>query len=63
MSAIGGDNVTTTARARSGYPVNVRYPRELRETSTSPARARRRAGRCEIPLAQLADIQLVQGRR
>jgi Cu(I)/Ag(I) efflux system membrane protein CusA/SilA len=31
MSAIGGDNVTTTIEGRERYPVNVRYFRELRD--------------------------------
>ena len=31
MSAIGGENVTTTIEGRARFPVNVRYPRELRE--------------------------------
>ncbi len=31
MSAIGGENVTTTIEGRERYPVNVRYPRELRD--------------------------------
>ena len=31
MSAIGGENVTTTVEGRERYPVNVRYPRELRD--------------------------------
>ena len=31
MSAIGGENVTTTIEGRERYPVNVRYYRELRD--------------------------------
>jgi Cu(I)/Ag(I) efflux system membrane protein CusA/SilA len=31
MSAIGGMNVTTTVEGLERYPVNLRYPRELRE--------------------------------
>jgi Cu(I)/Ag(I) efflux system membrane protein CusA/SilA len=31
MSAIGGENVTTTIEGRERYPVNVRYMRELRD--------------------------------
>jgi Cu(I)/Ag(I) efflux system membrane protein CusA/SilA len=31
MSAIGGENVTTTVEGRERYPVNVRYFRELRD--------------------------------
>jgi len=30
QSAIGGMNVTTTVEGRGRYPVNIRYPRELR---------------------------------
>src|SRR6185503_19459789 len=29
-SAIGGENVSTTVEGRERYPINVRYPRELR---------------------------------
>ena len=31
MSAIGGENITTTIEGRERYPVNVRYLRELRD--------------------------------
>ena len=31
MSAVGGENVTTTIEGRARFPVNVRYPRELRD--------------------------------
>ena len=64
MSAIGGENITTTVEGRERYPVNLRYPRELREDVD-------RLGRvlvsvptpmgAQVPLAQLADIKLVQG--
>ncbi|HXK93192.1 MAG TPA: CusA/CzcA family heavy metal efflux RND transporter, partial [bacterium] len=62
VSAIGGENITTTIEGRERYPVNLRYPRELRDDIT---RLRRvlvptRTG-AQIPLAQLADIELVQG--
>ncbi len=64
MTAIGGENITTTVEGRERYPVNLRYPRELREDVD-------RLGRvlvpvptpmgAQVPLAQLADIKLVQG--
>lgn len=61
-SAIGGENVTTTIEGRERYPVNVRYPRELRD---EPARLARvlvaTPTGAQVPLAQLADIQVVQG--
>ena len=41
MSAVGGENVTTTIEGRERYPVNVRYPRELRDDLETP---RARAG-------------------
>ena len=31
MSAIGGENITTTVEGRERYPVNVRYARAFRE--------------------------------
>jgi len=32
QSAVGGMNLTTTVEGRERYPVNVRYPRELRDS-------------------------------
>ena len=61
-SAVGGENVTTTVEGRERYPVNVRYPRELRDNVDRLGRVLVAApGGAQIPLAQLADIQLVQG--
>ena len=31
MAAIGGENVSTTIEGRERYPINIRYPRELRD--------------------------------
>jgi Cu(I)/Ag(I) efflux system membrane protein CusA/SilA len=62
MTAIGGENVTTTIEGRARYPVNVRYPRELRD---DPERLGRvlvsTPTMAQVPLAQLADVRLVQG--
>ncbi len=62
MSAIGGENVTTTIEGRERYPVNVRYPRELRDDIDKLRRVLvpTPAGQ-QIPLTQLADIELVSG--
>jgi len=62
MSAIGGENVTTTVEGRERYPVNVRYPREFREDVEQLKRVLvpTMAGQ-QIPLVQLADIRLVSG--
>lgn len=61
-TAIGGENVTTTLEGRARYPVNVRYPRELRD---DPDRLDRvlvaTPTGAQVPLAQVADIQLAQG--
>ena len=62
MSAIGGENITTTIEGRERYPVNVRYSRELRDDLEKLKRVLvpTPAGQ-QIPLAQLADLQLVSG--
>ncbi|MBI3323617.1 MAG: efflux RND transporter permease subunit [Candidatus Omnitrophica bacterium] len=62
MSAIGGENVTTTVEGRERYPVNVRYARELRDDVEKLQRVLvpTMMGQ-QIPLAQLADIRLVSG--
>ena len=62
MSAVGGENVTTTIEGRARFPVNVRYPRELRDDIETlqgvlvmtPAGA-------QIPLAQVAKVESVIG--
>ena len=62
MAAIGGENVTTTIEGRERYPVNVRYPRELRDEPDKLARTLvPTMSGAQIPLSQLADIRLVEG--
>ena len=64
MSAIGGENVSTTVEGRERYPINVRYPRELRDDPDKLARVLvATMSGAQIPLSQLADIRLVEGRR
>jgi Cu(I)/Ag(I) efflux system membrane protein CusA/SilA len=61
-TALGGMNITTTVEGLERYPVNVRYPRELRDnvdkikrlTVPSPMRH-------TIPLGEIADIQVRKG--
>ena len=62
MSAIGGQNVTTTIEGRARYPVNVRYPRELRDSieSLKQVLVSTPAG-TQIPISQIADIKQVSG--
>jgi len=61
-SAIGGENVTTTIEGRERYPVNVRYPRELRDDIDELRRVLvATPSGAQVPLGQLADLKLVQG--
>jgi Cu(I)/Ag(I) efflux system membrane protein CusA/SilA len=61
-TAIGGENVTTTVEGRARYPVNVRYPRELREDLGRLQRVLVPVpGGPQIPLGELADLRLVDG--
>jgi Cu(I)/Ag(I) efflux system membrane protein CusA/SilA len=62
MSAIGGENVTTTVEGRARYPVNVRYPRELRDNieRLSQVLVSTPSG-AQIPISQIADIKRVTG--
>lgn len=61
-TAIGGENVTTTIEGRERYPVNVRYPRELRDDPERLARVLvATPGGAQVPLAQIADLQIVRG--
>jgi Cu(I)/Ag(I) efflux system membrane protein CusA/SilA len=62
MSAIGGQNVTTTIEGRARYPVNVRYPRELRDSMERLSQVLvPTPGGSQIPIAQIADIKYVSG--
>jgi Cu(I)/Ag(I) efflux system membrane protein CusA/SilA len=63
MSAIGGENVTTTIEGRERYPVNVRYMRDYRSDPDSLGRVLVPSmdGQTQVPLAQLAEIQVVSG--
>lgn len=60
--AVGGRRVTQSVEGRERYPIRVRYPRELRDSSESikrvlvPAR-----GGAQIPLERLAEIRFVRG--
>lgn len=62
MSAIGGENITTTVEGRERYQVNVRYLRDYRSTVD---RLRRvlvpTINGAQIPMTQIADIKLLDG--
>jgi len=62
-SAIGGESISTTVEGRERYPINVRYARELRDDI---AKLRRvlvptMMDGAQVPLGQLADIELTTG--
>ena len=65
MTAIGGENVSTTIEGRERYPINIRYPREMRDDVGKLARTLvsvpGNSGGAQIPLGQLATIKLVEG--
>ncbi|MFI5174491.1 MAG: efflux RND transporter permease subunit, partial [Terriglobia bacterium] len=62
MSAIGGENVTTTVEGRERYPVNVRYMRDYRSDLNLLGRTLVMAPNgTQIPIAQIADIKMVTG--
>jgi Cu(I)/Ag(I) efflux system membrane protein CusA/SilA len=62
MSAIGGENVTTTIEGRERYPVNVRYARDYRSSIDKLNRTLvSTMDGAQIPVAQIADIKLISG--
>jgi Cu(I)/Ag(I) efflux system membrane protein CusA/SilA len=62
MSAVGGENVTTTVEGRARFPVNVRYPRELRDDLEALGRVLvMTPSGAQVPLGQLADLKTVTG--
>lgn len=62
MSAIGGENITTTIEGRERYPVNVRYPREMRDDIEKLKRITvPTVSDAQVPLEQLANIKLTMG--
>src|SRR5438046_5455857 len=62
MTAIGGENVSTTIEGRERYPINIRYPRELRDEVDKLARVLvATPNGSQVPLGQLATVKLVEG--
>ncbi|MBI5083325.1 MAG: efflux RND transporter permease subunit [Acidobacteria bacterium] len=63
MSAVGGENVTTTIEGRERYPVNVRYLQDFRSDINRLSRVLvpTMDGKTQIPVSQLADIKLSSG--
>jgi Cu(I)/Ag(I) efflux system membrane protein CusA/SilA len=62
QTAIGGMNVTQTVEGLQRYPVNLRYPRELRDNTTALKRVLiATPGGAQIPLSLVADVHLRRG--
>jgi Cu(I)/Ag(I) efflux system membrane protein CusA/SilA len=63
MNAVGGENVTTTVEGRERYPVNVRYSRDLRSNVDKLQRVLVPVmnGQAQIPVSQLATVELSSG--
>ncbi len=74
QTAIGGMNLTTTVEGRARYPVNIRYPRELRNDVEklkrilvpvmAPASADGMASSgniLQVPMGELADFNILRG--
>jgi Cu(I)/Ag(I) efflux system membrane protein CusA/SilA len=62
MSAIGGENVTQTIEGRERFPVNVRYPRDMRDDMEKLKKIyiSTMAGK-QIPISEVADISVATG--
>ncbi|HOX26901.1 MAG TPA: CusA/CzcA family heavy metal efflux RND transporter [Candidatus Krumholzibacteria bacterium] len=62
MTAIGGENLGAVIDGRARYPVNVRYPRELRDDLEQLGRVLvDTPSGAAVPLAQVADLAIVSG--
>jgi Cu(I)/Ag(I) efflux system membrane protein CusA/SilA len=60
--AVGGMNITQTVEGRERYPVNIRYPREIRDSleklKTLPITT---SSGATIPLSEVAHISITEG--
>jgi Cu(I)/Ag(I) efflux system membrane protein CusA/SilA len=62
MSALGGMNVTWTVEGLERYPVNVRYPHELRDNIDSLRQTLvATPSGAQVPIGQLADMSVHKG--
>lgn len=62
QGAIGGENIDTVVDGRERYPINLRYPRALRDSPEALAASRitTPAG-VQVPLGTLAKISITDG--
>ncbi|MBI4511374.1 MAG: efflux RND transporter permease subunit [Deltaproteobacteria bacterium] len=63
MTAVGGDNQSTTVEGRERYGISVRYARDYREDLPALRRVLLPLpnGRGQIPMEAIADVVLAQG--
>ncbi len=63
MTAVGGDNQSTTVEGRERYGINVRYARAYREDLQALQRVLLPLpnGEGQIPMGEIADVVLAQG--
>jgi Cu(I)/Ag(I) efflux system membrane protein CusA/SilA len=62
MTAVGGEKITTTIEGRERYPVNLRYARDYRSSIDRLQRALLTTpGGAQIPIAQVAQVELLSG--
>ncbi|MFM7737669.1 MAG: efflux RND transporter permease subunit, partial [Alphaproteobacteria bacterium] len=62
LSAIGGENVTTTIEGRARYPVNVRYARDYRDDVAALRRTLvATPSGAQVPMSEIADVRVVEG--
>jgi len=61
-TTMGGMNVTHTVEGLQRYPVNIRYPHELRDNVTALRQTLvSTPGGAQVPLGQLAEIEIHKG--
>jgi Cu(I)/Ag(I) efflux system membrane protein CusA/SilA len=63
MTAVGGDNQSTTVEGRERYGISVRYARDYREDLSALRRVLLPlpGGQGQIPMEEIADVVLAQG--
>jgi copper/silver efflux system protein len=63
MTAVGGENQSTTVEGRERYGINVRYARDYREDLSKLRRVLipLPSGQGQIPMEEIADVMLTQG--
>ncbi|HNX52592.1 MAG TPA: CusA/CzcA family heavy metal efflux RND transporter, partial [Pontiellaceae bacterium] len=62
MTAVGGENISTTIEGRERYSINLRYPRDLRANMDQLERILVTTAKgVQVPMSEVADISLVNG--